>query len=64
MFETLINGSVKEICEPMIDGVPYNSGLNRGAKLKAVEGQTTLKIEVEKKPADEGFKLEFEEAAA
>ena len=35
MFETLINGSVKEICEPMIDGVPYNSGLNRGAKLKA-----------------------------
>lgn len=35
MFETLINGSVKEICEPMIDGVPYNSGLNRGAKFKA-----------------------------
>ncbi len=35
MFETLINGSVKEICEPMIDGVPYDGGLNRGAKLKA-----------------------------
>lgn len=32
MFETLINGSVKEICEPMIDGVPYDGGLNRGAK--------------------------------
>lgn len=35
MFETCINGSIKEICEPMIDGVPYNDGLNRGAKLKA-----------------------------
>lgn len=35
MFETLLNGSIKEICEPMIEGVPYNSGLNRGAKLKA-----------------------------
>lgn len=104
MFETLINGSVKEICEPMIDGVPYNSGLNRGAKLKAaldilktlqkffgvelpifiddaesytsnslvaipnqlflmkvVEGQKTLKVDVEKKP-EGNFKLEFEEA--
>lgn len=35
LFETLINGSIKEICEPMIDGVPYNDGLNRGAKFKA-----------------------------
>lgn len=35
MFETLINGTVKEICEPMIDGVPYDDGLNRGAKFKA-----------------------------
>lgn len=35
MFEMCINGSIKEICEPMIDGVPYNDGLNRGAKLKA-----------------------------
>ncbi len=35
MFETLINGTVKEICEPMIDGVPYNDGLNRGARFKA-----------------------------
>lgn len=35
MFDVCINGSVKEICEPMIEGVPYNSGLNRGAKLKA-----------------------------
>ena len=35
LFETLINGNIKEICEPMIDGVPYNDGLNRGAKFKA-----------------------------
>ena len=35
MFEVCINGSVKEICEPMIEGVPYSCGLNRGAKLKA-----------------------------
>ena len=35
MFETLINGTVKEICEPMIDGVPYDDGLNRGARFKA-----------------------------
>ena len=35
MFETLINGSVKEICSVTVDGVPYSDGLNKGAKLKA-----------------------------
>lgn len=91
MFDTCINGTVKEICEPMMGGVTFDN-LSRGEKfkvsldilrtmqkfygvelpvwiddaesytsnsfvelpnqiflMKAVEGQTKLKIEVEKK---------------
>ena len=35
MFDTQLNGGVTECCEPLIDNVPYNDGLNRGAKMKA-----------------------------
>ena len=33
LFETQMNGEIKECCEPMIDGVPYKS-LNKGGKFK------------------------------
>ena len=35
MFDTQLNGEIKECCEPLIDNVPYNEGLNRGSKMKA-----------------------------
>jgi|GEM_PF-2152497 len=34
MFETCINGAVKEICEPMIEGVTF-ANLSKGEQLKA-----------------------------
>lgn len=34
LFDTLIDGTPREVCEAMIDGVPYSS-LSKGEKLKA-----------------------------
>jgi hypothetical protein len=33
LFETQINGGIREICEPLFDGVPFDSDLNTGAKI-------------------------------
>ena len=35
MFEQQINGGLKQCCEPLIDGVPYSDGLNKGSRMKA-----------------------------
>ena len=35
MFEQRINGALEECCEPIIDGVPFNDGLNKGNKMRA-----------------------------
>lgn len=35
MFNTRINGALEECCEPMIDGVPFGDGLNKGNRMKA-----------------------------
>ena len=35
MFEQKINGALEECCEPLIDGVPYADGLNKGNRMKA-----------------------------
>lgn len=35
MFEQRINGALEECCEPLIDGVPFSDGLNKGNKMKA-----------------------------
>lgn len=33
LFETQINGGLKETCETLYDGVPYSSGLNNAAQI-------------------------------
>jgi len=35
MFETQINGGQKEVCETLVNGVPFNSDLNTGHKVLA-----------------------------
>ena len=35
LFETQVNGGIKECCETLVDGVPYGTGLNSGAKINA-----------------------------
>lgn len=35
MFTQRINGALEECCEPLIDGVPFSDGLNKGNKMKA-----------------------------
>lgn len=35
LFEEQQNGGIRDICEPLINGVPYNSDLNYGAKILA-----------------------------
>lgn len=35
MFNQRINGALEECCEPLIDGVPYSDGLNKGNRMKA-----------------------------
>ncbi len=35
MFTQKINGALEECCEPIIDGVPFNDGLNKGNRMKA-----------------------------
>lgn len=35
MFTNLINGGLQEICEVLVDGVPYDGGLNNGARIGA-----------------------------
>ena len=35
MFSEKINGALDECCEPLIDGVPFNDGLNKGNRMKA-----------------------------
>ena len=35
MFKERINGALEECCEPLIDGVPFSEGLNKGNKMKA-----------------------------
>lgn len=33
LFETQVNGGISECCEMTINGIPYNGGLNSGARL-------------------------------
>lgn len=33
LFEMLQNGNTKDICEPLFDGIPFNSDLNTGARV-------------------------------
>lgn len=35
LFERQVNGALKETCEALYNGVPYNAGLNTGARIKA-----------------------------
>ena len=35
MFSEKINGALDECCEPLIDGVPFSDGLNKGNRMKA-----------------------------
>lgn len=35
MFTQRINGALEECCEPLIDGVPFSDGLNKGNRMKA-----------------------------
>ena len=35
MFERQINGGLRPCCEPLIDGVPFWDGLNKGNRMKA-----------------------------
>ncbi len=35
LFNVLVNGGVEECCEITVNGIPYNSGLNNGAKINA-----------------------------
>lgn len=35
LFENQINGGLKEICEPIVNGVPFSSGLNNAARVNA-----------------------------
>ena len=35
MFEQKINGALDECCEPIIDGVPFSDGLNKGNRMRA-----------------------------
>ncbi|MBV4426470.1 AAA family ATPase [Clostridium tyrobutyricum] len=34
-FKTQVNGGIDEDCEPLIDGVPFSTNLNSGAKINA-----------------------------
>lgn len=33
LFDTLVNGSLQEVCEVLGDGIPFNGGLNQGHQL-------------------------------
>jgi exonuclease SbcC len=33
LFEEQVNGGLRDICEPMHQGVPYNTDLNTGARI-------------------------------
>lgn len=35
LFEEQINGGLKEVCEPLVNGVPFSSGLNSAARINA-----------------------------
>ncbi|MCC5894866.1 MAG: AAA family ATPase [Alkalibacterium sp.] len=35
LFEEQINGGLKEVCEPLVEGVPFSSGLNTAARINA-----------------------------
>jgi hypothetical protein len=35
MFNILVNGGVEECCEAMVNGVPFGTNLNSGAKMNA-----------------------------
>lgn len=35
LFEEQINGGLKEICEPLVNGVPFSNGLNSAARINA-----------------------------
>ncbi|APM40506.1 AAA family ATPase [Clostridium kluyveri] len=34
-FKTLVNGGIEEGCEPLVDGVPFSTNLNSGARINA-----------------------------
>ena len=35
LFNILNNGSLEEVCQPLVDGVPFSSGLNTGSRMEA-----------------------------
>lgn len=35
LFETQINGGIREVCEILVGGVPYSGGLNQAARVRA-----------------------------
>lgn len=35
MFDIQVNGGIAETCEPMVDGVPFSTNLNSGARINA-----------------------------
>lgn len=35
LFEEQINGGLKEICEPLVNGVPFSTGLNNASRINA-----------------------------
>jgi hypothetical protein len=35
LFETQVNGGIKECCEVIVDGIPYSTGLNSGSQINA-----------------------------
>lgn len=37
LFAEQVNGGVADCCEPMVNGVPYSAGLNRGGCMDAGE---------------------------
>ncbi|WP_225743343.1 AAA family ATPase [Marinilactibacillus sp. Marseille-P9653] len=35
LFEDQINGGLKEVCEPLVNGIPFSNGLNSAARINA-----------------------------
>lgn len=35
MFDIQVNGGIAETCEPMVNGVPFSTNLNSGARINA-----------------------------
>jgi len=35
LFEEQLNGGIKQVCEPLVDGIPFGGGLNTGGRIAA-----------------------------